>query len=219
MDAGRQRLAERILKLLALAAGTTFEAEADSARRLAEQLMAKHKIDLGAGSKDRTAFACVNYVPFAKGAKWEFAIVDALADLCDCTFFFNRETLDGYNLVGTVADLEVLRYMLAELHRQRIAAWLDYKRSGPDSFHKFCFAYALALAAKIENLVRAKRAALGEHQTELKLWYEAEILHKPVEDYHVAMGHASSEAGAQAGRGASLHRGEVGGTAPQRRLR
>lgn len=216
MDANRQRLADRILKLLALAAGTPFAAEAESARAMAEDLMARHNIDLPGGAKDRTAFTWEVYVPFAKGAKWEFAIIDAVADLCNCTFFFNLETLANYSLIGTIADLEVLRYMLAELHRQRIAAWLDYKRTGPDSFYKFCFAYAQAMAAKIELLVAARQATLDAHQKQLQLWYETEILKHPAQHAHVEMGRASSEAGLRAGSGASLNRGAIG--QPVRRI-
>jgi len=210
IDPERQKSADRILKLLALAGGTAFAAEAATARAMAEQLMTRHNIDLGEGSKGRTRISGERYVPFAKGAKWEYIIVDALTDLCNCKFFFDdAETLARYCLVGTIADLEVLRYMLAEIHRQRIAAWLQYKRTGPDSFHRFCYAFAQALASKISDIVDAGRDALDAHQKKLKHWYEIEVLHGPVQGEHVELGRASSAAGLQAGRAASLNRGAV----------
>ena len=103
MNGEQQRIADRILKLLALANSTQFEAEASTARNLAEQLIAAHNITLGPGkpSQDTT-------VPFAKGMRWEGMIAGALADVCACMIFFNSNTLAQY----TIWNLECLAYML-----------------------------------------------------------------------------------------------------------
>lgn len=214
MDAERKRLADRILKLLALASGTSFAAEADSARAMAAELMERHNIALGEGSKDRSRLACVPYRPFAKGAKWEYIIINALVDFCRCKFFYDKpDVLVDYSLVGTEADLEMLRYMLGEIHRQRITAWLDYKRDGPDSFHRFCYGFAQALAAKIGAIIAASKGELREYQERLTIWYETEILHAPTVRRHIGFGDASSAAGLAAGGAASLNRGAVGQSA------
>jgi hypothetical protein len=66
MDTDRQRLTERILKLFALAQGTSFEHEA--ARAMAEALIAKHNVTLPS-TQDRAAIVDVRYTPNFKGAK------------------------------------------------------------------------------------------------------------------------------------------------------
>jgi hypothetical protein len=54
IDPDRAGLIERIMKLLAVAAGTSFAAEATTARALAAELMAKHNIDSVDSPKDRS---------------------------------------------------------------------------------------------------------------------------------------------------------------------
>jgi hypothetical protein len=107
MSKEQQRIADRILKLLALANSTQFEAEASTARKLAEQLIAAHNITLGPGRPSQDTI-----VPFAKGMRWEGKIAGALADVCACMIFFNSNTLAQYSLVGTIWNLDCLEYML-----------------------------------------------------------------------------------------------------------
>jgi hypothetical protein len=54
MNKEQQRIADRVLKLLALANSTQFEAEASTARNLAEQLIIAHNITLGPTSPAKT---------------------------------------------------------------------------------------------------------------------------------------------------------------------
>ena len=126
------------------------------------------------------------------------------------TDFFTKEKLDSYALVGTIGNLDMLEYMLHEVNRQRIAAWLKYKGSGKsDSFNKFCYGFAQALKEKIDALVN-RESVKAEHKR-LTLWYEENVLGKPVTWFNLSSGPASSEAGMKAGKNASLHRGAVGG--------
>jgi hypothetical protein len=91
-------LIERVLKLFALAAGTNFAPEAETARAMAEALIAKHNITLPS-VKDRTAFATVDYVPHFKGAKWEWMLAECAARACGCkAFFYGEEKLTGFAL-------------------------------------------------------------------------------------------------------------------------
>jgi hypothetical protein len=57
-------------------------------------------------------------------------IAGALADVCACMIFFNSNTLAQHSLVGTIWNLDCLEYMLREVNRQRIAAWMKYKGEG-----------------------------------------------------------------------------------------
>ena len=198
------------MKLLAVASSTTFAAEAATARRLADELMATHNISLGPGKPAGDTIEVRQYVPFAKGMRWEGIIAGALANLAGCTVFFNGEVLNRYTLVGTVFNLEVLEYMLHAVNGQRIGAWQRYKlEGGTDSFNKFCYGFAVALSGKIEAMVDAER--LSADVQVLTTWYEQNVLGQPVVPVDLSMGRASSAAGMEAGGNASLHRGTVTG--------
>lgn len=207
MDAAREKLIDRIMKLLALASGTTFEGEADNARRLAQELLDKHNINLGsvASPTDRTAIVIQKYMPQFKGAIWEYRMADAAAKLCGCMSYYRGDYV-MFEIVGTRADIEPALYIVTKLHEQRIGQWLRYKRTaGGDSFHKFCYGYSQGVADKI--------AAITDPMTELKktrktaeLWYESKF---KVGEGH-SYGQASSSAGLTAGGSASFHRGEFG---------
>jgi hypothetical protein len=82
------------VKLLAVASSTTFATEAATARRLADELMAAHNINLGPGKPAGTSIEVRRYVPFAKGMRWEGLIATALADLAGCIVFYNSKALD-----------------------------------------------------------------------------------------------------------------------------
>jgi hypothetical protein len=207
LDPERQRLVDRILKLLALANSTTFAGEADNARRMAEQLIEAHNVTLGPGKPAQDAIERRLYRPFAVGMRWEAIIADALSDLCSCLMLF-RDALDEFTLVGSVMNLDALEYMLREVNRQRIAAWLQYKASqGPDSFHKFCYGFAMALRDKIVLIIDQRTLDKAQHAA--RTWYLANV--GPIgKGSSLAMGRASSQAGEAAGKGASLHRGAVG---------
>lgn len=204
-----KRLADRILKLLALASSTQFAAEAATAKRMADELMRTHNISLAPGKPPQDTIEMRYYKPFAKGTMWEGIIVKALCHLTGCTYFFDAETLASYTLVGSIWNLDICEYMLAEVNRQRMRAWLDYKgRGGPDSFHKFCYGYAKALDGKIDRLTDATKIA-ATHAA-LKLWYEAAAGIKVRGSDALNGGRASSQAGQAAGDKASLHRGQLG---------
>jgi hypothetical protein len=214
MTPEHKRLADRILKLLALASSTTFTAEAQTARAMADKLMAEHNVKID-GKPDQSNIERRDYTPFAKGMRWEGIIAGALADVCSSNIYFDSKVLDHYCLVGTVFNLDCLQYMLAEVNRQRIHAWLAYKgRAGSDSFNKFCYAFAIALERKCKALTPHDAS---QNHDRLRLWYETNILHRKVNSFDLAMGDPTSQAGAHAGANASLHRGALG--EPQRRLK
>jgi hypothetical protein len=105
MDADRARLIERIMKLLALAAGTSFEAEAATARTLAAELMAKHNIDSVDSPKDRSIMVSEDYEPHFKGAMWEWSLAEAAAKLCGCKAYWRGEYAK-FIFAGVVPNVE-----------------------------------------------------------------------------------------------------------------
>lgn len=206
MDAGREKLADRVLKLLALAAGSSFAAEADTARRLAEELMAKHNIAAPIDSaKNRDVMVEERYTPHFKGAIWEYILAEAVSKLCGCKAYYFGDYL-LFTFAGMLPAVEACLYIVAKLHEQRVGQWLAYKRTGSDSFHKFCYGYARGVSDKIDSILPSMRQ-LGRDREAAQLWYEAR---HNVEHAGPLTGKASSNAGLDAGGGASLHRGELG---------
>jgi hypothetical protein len=206
MTPEQKKLADRILKLLALASSTNFAAEAENARRMADELVRAHNISLGPGKPSQDTIEVRDYTPFAKGMRWEGIIAVAVANLCMCSVFWD-DGYTSYSFVGTIWNLDCLDYMVREANRQRIAAWLDYKRTGADSFNKFCYGFATALKDKIQRITDT--VSVHANDAKLTLWYE-NYLGIKVQPSSLSMGAASSEAGMAAGDGASLHRGALG---------
>jgi hypothetical protein len=186
MTPEQQKIADKILRLLAVAASTTFAAEADTARKLAEQLIAQHNIRLAPGKPSQDTIECREFKPAFNGARWEGVLIEALTMLCSCRMFFNHEKLDHYSLVGTIWNLDCLEYMLRETNRQRQRAWLNYKSSGGgDKFYQFCYGYAKALASKVDKIIKPSYWGITY---QLVTWYEENILKQPVEPFNLAMG-------------------------------
>jgi hypothetical protein len=215
MTPEQKRLADRIIKLLALASGSSFAAEAETARRVADELMRTHNITLGPGKPSQDTIEYRDYVPFAKGMKWELLIADRLAGLCSCAFLY-WGTLAKYRLIGTIWNLDVLYFMMSEVSRQRVRAWMKYKgEGGEDSFNKFCFGFARALADKIGMITSWMQ--INKARQPLLAWYEDNVLHGKLKAGDgVSIGRATSEAGLAAGKDASLHRGSL--SQPYQRL-
>jgi hypothetical protein len=217
ISADRAGQLDRILKLLALATGTTFAAEADSARRMAEQLMETHNITLGEGTEDRRRIVVEDVTPSNPGAKWEFRMVDAIGHLCGCAVYYYGAYAE-YAFVGSVANMEAFRYVGRKIHEQIQHEWRGdagrLARARGENFYKFCFGYAEGLVNKIGRITRVSPVLQAERRA-AELWYEQD---HAVTYTDPRYGRAGSQAGRAAGESASLHRGEFSGGAPQRRL-
>jgi Protein of unknown function (DUF2786) len=215
VDANRQRFVDRILKLLAVAASTSFTAEADTARALAAELMAKHNIDAVNAPKDRAVMATQIYTPFKPDMMWEFILVQAITRLCGCAMFWkgDQEHFKTFSVVGLVPDVEAAFYILAKINQQRMRKWLEYKQYGPDNFGKFCFGFARGVEGKVEDILRSA-PAIAKNVAVAALWYRSQ--HNVTEE-SISFGRASSSAGLSAGESARFYRGEM--SAPPKRLR
>jgi hypothetical protein len=208
MTPEQTHLADKIIKLLALASSTTFAEEAATAKAMADELMRKHNIELApaSGKPSQDTIEIRHWEPFARGAKWEGIIANALCDFCSCVLLYT-DALDEFTLVRTIFNLDILEYMLREISIQRASAWMKYKgRHGEDNFWKFCYGFAQALKHKIAAIT-----PVNSERPRLLAWYEANVLMggKLGCGKDLSVGRASSEAGLAAGRDASLHRGTM----------
>ena len=219
MTPEQKALANKIVALLALASSTTFAAEAETARRLAEQLMTKHKIEasLGEFNQDTIEIRTHSTPSYAmwkhsdndepESTNWYVLILSALCDFCSCTYVYRGKHIT-YEIIGTVWNLDVMAYMLHEIDRQRQRAWFTHKRlEDHDNFHRFCYGYASALTEKIAQITDSLYLQKNKHA--LITWYESQFGLVERSPDELSLGFAHSEAGLVAGKGASLHRGTV----------
>jgi hypothetical protein len=215
----RQKTLDRILKILALAEGTSFAGEAANARRMAEELIAKYNVSLPEdGKTPRDEICFETYVPWGKKWLWERIIGIAVSRLCGCEFYSTGRPDQGgefenFKFVGLKPNVEACLYVLSEVHRQRQRAWVQYKADGgADNFGQFCFSFARGLENKIRHLVGSTQI---QETKQAKLWFEARY---QVNEGYDIKGRGSSEAGLAAGSGASLHRGTVSRPPPPPRI-
>jgi hypothetical protein len=206
-----QAILDRILKILALAEGSSFEGEAANARRIADELLAKYNLTLPEDEKKRRdELAFEAYVPWSRKSLWERLVAQAITKLCGCNFLYHGDVDedDGYNrfvFVGTVANIESCLYILGQVHLERQRAWMRYKaEGGKDSFGKFCFSFARGIETKVDSIATHLQAKEADRALE---WYK--LTHSVVHGKQIR-GSGSSDAGHAAGHRASFHRGAMG---------
>ena len=216
-SAEHQKILDRILKILALAEGSSFEGEAANARRMADELLAKYNLSLPAEEKQRRdALVFEKYTPWGRKFLWERIIAQAITSLCGCSFLYHGDVdeKDGYIyfvFVGTVANVESCMYILGQVHLDRQRAWVRYKaEGGKDTFGKFCFSFARGIETKVGTITTYLQA---QEAARALSWYEE--THKVISGDTIR-GRGSSDAGHAAGHNASFHRGSMG--APPRRI-
>ena len=86
-DPDRQQIIDRILKILALATGTPFEAEAASARRMADELSPGTPLRCRRKGRLRGINRGQIICPVGKKLLWERIIAAAVSRLCGCSLY------------------------------------------------------------------------------------------------------------------------------------
>jgi hypothetical protein len=232
MNPDRKKILDRLAKILALADASAFSAEAETARRIAEQLMAEH--DVSRQDIADSEFE-LREIPsyFQTDVQWDRIFKWSLGELNGCYMLLRcapsapgaDRLVKAFIYVGRPIDIDAALYMTDALIRQRGRAFIDYKAAGgEDGKAKFFFGYAKGLKARVEDIrgrtesgmaAQGKRhlgpSALLERQ---KAWYVRNY-GEPNNDLETFAGRGSG-AGFDAGSGARFTRGNV--AAPHARL-
>lgn len=227
----RRKILERIAKLLALAEGTNFDAEARQARETALRLMAEHNIRQ-AEAATAEPFELRRIKPyFEEDVQWDRRMKWALAELnniyCVLQWVDDARTkVEMFLYTGRPSDLDSFEYMVGLILRQRTREWNDYKMAGGrDGKGKWLYGYAVGLEDKVDQLLREMSGTMrrtGKQELaplaiirQAEEWFKER--HGPVgSGLHNFSGGLGD--GYQAGRNASLHRGEVKPPGRQRLL-
>jgi hypothetical protein len=134
----RMKLVDRVTKLLALADSTTHTPEAESARNMAAELMAKHNIGLAETLRSDDCFDKVNVVQTVKTAqKFDTSLACSIARFNSvCMILDERGVKSVFKYVGTPQDIEATLYMLNIVKQQRVSAYASYSEAFIASYGK-----------------------------------------------------------------------------------
>lgn len=218
IESERMKVIEKVIKLLTLANGTNHEAEAESAKRMAAELMAKHDVKIGECKKEEYQ---INVMGLGRKnhESNEHRVMYIVASFNGCAMYRRNGFKEAsYVLVGRQADIEVTQYMYEILVRQLSN---DSKRFSSETKAKYgeCKAatwahyrngWVIGLRRKIDELTRMKENKIQEWglvpvnaSKAAEAWYE--------NDHKVTAARATNRnflsQGIKDGQNASIHTG------------
>lgn len=168
VDSEQKKMIDKVTKLLALADGTEHSEEADTARKMAIELMAKYNITLGKTSDTEPVMQDDqdSLDDFNSHAHYS-TLVGSIARFCDV--FVMRHKGYGSNkwilrYIGTPAHLEAFAYMKDIVIRQRNDAMLrhilsgtaDHETSTDRAREQWFMGFAYGVSSKINELMSAR---------------------------------------------------------------
>lgn len=127
----RMKLVDKICKLLALAEGTSHTPEAESARNMAAELMAKHNISAADTVRKDNSFETISRQQSTKEIqKFDRVLINRIARFNGCKFLHNMHGPKAFViLIGTPSDIEATEYMIDIVKHQRKATYDSYAKS------------------------------------------------------------------------------------------
>ena len=217
IESDRMRIIEKVIKLLALAESTNHDGEAENAKRMAAELMAKHEINLGECKKEDFKIHVMGLGRKNHEAN-EQRIMYAISKFNGCAMYRRYGTEAKYVLVGRDQDIEVSMYMYEILCRQlsndskRFSAEMKQSRGEckASTWAHYRNGWVIGLKQKIDELIAMKNSKIQEwglvpvNSSKLaEQFYESE--------HEVKQGKAVTRSylnrGIQDGKNASIHTG------------
>ena len=154
MELDRQKLIDKVVKLLALADSTIHSEEAETARRLAVELMAKHNVSIASikAEDDEDFIISQQLVGFDRKDTTKETLLCAIAN------FNGVGMITGvgyYKFIGKPSDIEAFRYMLAIILHQQSEAFKAWKKlnKGQKSAPWY-WGFALGVSSKLLEMER-----------------------------------------------------------------
>jgi hypothetical protein len=146
---------DKVMKLMSLAEGTSFSAEAEAARSAAISLMAKHNIEYSEMNSSEDEFVIeIDDSNRKRKATEESTLINAIARFSGVAMITNDSGPTViYKFVGTKNDIDAFRYTLSIVHNQRDVAWKASGKRGSNNQYHFRMGYALGVASKVYQLM------------------------------------------------------------------
>jgi hypothetical protein len=170
IESERMKIVEKVIKLLALANSTTHDGEADNAKRMAAELMAKHDINMGECKREECKIHEMGLCRKNHESN-EQRIMNMISELNGVKMYRSKGFREAsYVLVGRDADIEVTKYMYEILCHQMSN---DSKRFSAEQKqrHGECKAstwahyrngWIIGLRQKIDELTAMKNSKIQE---------------------------------------------------------
>lgn len=165
VSADRLKLVEKITKLMALADNTSFSEEADSARTMAIDLMAKHNIDMADMSVAKEDFMLdIEDSNRTRPATEEITLINAVAIFCGVAMLISKDnTSVKYKFIGTPSAIEFFKYTRDTILNQRQHAWQTSGKRGSNVMYHWKMGYALGASAKLMSLMKATESKIQSY--------------------------------------------------------
>lgn len=158
ISSDRQVLIDKVVKLLAKADSTTFDAEAETARNMAATLMARHNITISTTVEEPFTVDKEDTPRAGNNCKHEDILVNSVANLSGVAVIRGA---GYYKFVGKNSDIEAFQYTREIVLQQRKSAWQSYyktrwsKHPGASELNKWKLGFAYGVASKISALLTA----------------------------------------------------------------
>ena len=224
MTPERQKIMDKVIKLLAMAEGTSHAEEADTARNLAAELMAKYDISIMEATKVSSFETVEQELTRLSPIKYDAILINIISRFNGVAYIQSDGwgQFRGKNIfVGTMVDIECNGYMIDILMQQRNYGWKQHLasfklmtgRKPKDADKNAWFnGFAFGVRAKLVELTALKDSKIVEYglvpvnKSDLAL---AE--HKKNHNSKTSKGRKTSynQAGFEAGKNASVHKGIV----------
>lgn len=216
----RKELIDKIMKLLAKAESTPFPQEADSARKMAADLMVKYDISI----EEQKAETDNNFIEcdYGEDNQYNRTLVLWIAKINSMCFYINTHTHptgvkeSTLKVVGKSSDLEAFQYMLSIVKNQREKALIKFYQKGNKPTNKntieFYIGFSLGLRTQIKAIIDARATIIQEQG--LVLYDRIKAAERHIEEIKGAFSKAKNKKvgafaaeGFEAGKTAKLNKG------------
>jgi hypothetical protein len=162
-----KKIIDKVMKLLALADGTNHTEEADSAKRMASELMAKHNIAAADLAGNDPFVSVRSDLSRKKPIPYDATLINIIAGFNDVAFLVGSggSAAAYYMFIGKPGDVESTRYMIDCVVGQRTAAWKSHLAG----------AKKLGCKAKVVPYMNGFNAGLASKLRQLKNMRDAKI--------------------------------------------
>jgi len=220
----RIKLIDKVTKLLALANGTNHTAEAESAKRMAAELMAKNNLELSDLMQKEDIFTTEQRQHSqCKPARFETMLINVIAKFNEVCLLTRDNYKDKMTLtyIGRTCDIEATLYMIDIVLRQRMVAWKAYRKeyeakycttlSKGETYTRWHNGFSAGVRDKLNELTTMSTSKVQEwglvpvNGSEQALaWYHRNVgTTRPGRATKMKV----SEAGRNAGKNVSIHKG------------
>ncbi len=220
----RMKLIDKVIKLLALADGTNHTAEAESAKRMAAELMAKNNLELSDLVQKEGTFTVDRRKHSQNSpARFETMLINVIAKFNNVCLITQDNWRDKMTLsyIGRSCDIEATLYMIDIVLRQRMVAWKKYRKEyetaygikltkGP-TYTAWHNGFSVGVRSKLDELAAMSTSKIQEWglvpvdgSKQALAWYHQ---HHGETRPGRATKMKVSEAGKNAGKNVSIHKG------------